>query len=547
MPLKHIAKTIIAVFIGVVFLVQPVLAQLSLDEIDNIARATTVLIAPDLTAPQVVTGQEGAEAGSGVLIARQINAKEPLTTEDPSTYHYYRYFVLTNSHVVGIDEDVRYGIRTVDGEVHPEGGSPDVEDKRIYVHKPEIHRFDEACKSRSANSCNADTDLAVLTFYSDNVYPVAAIGDPSGIFSGQKVQASGWPATVSRNSKRVRFPANGEIRKILPIGQRLEGNYNLETTIRFKHGASGGPVFNQKGELIGIYGKGQAADQQIGSSKNYAIDIGQFLTLQANPEYRQTFGIALPLLTASTERDPLAVSFGRKYQDIGDNMTAEERKKFAFSDILDDDPAKASIALLNDKYHCWKNYEGNHTGAGLTEIRGPFFGDFNGCLDRLNERIAASTADLIKPEEFEAFQRKVEALAVRVKQLKGRTSVPKVPSPTFPANQTSIESRDPIPASIISFDFRSPGPYSYCVEDIIQLHLGVENFRQRGRQGTCLPEIFTRYQSKGLTRDQARQLIEAANVYATTAFTGVKMYPLRGQRTRIAELFGFTYELDVKR
>jgi hypothetical protein len=50
-----------------------------------------------------------------------------------------------------------------------------------------------------------------------------------------------------------------------------------------------------------------------------------------------------------------------------------------------------------------------------------------------------------------------------------------------------------------------------------------------------------------LTRDQARQLIEAANTYATTAFAGVKMYPLRGQRIRIAELFGFIYELDVKK
>ena len=547
MSLKHIAKAIIAIFIGAIFLVKPVLAQLNLDEIDDIARATTVLIAPDLTAPQVAAGQESEEAGSGVLIARQIDAKKSLESKDPTTYQFYRYWVLTNSHVVGIDEDVRYGIRTADGEVHPEGGSPDLEksSRKTYVHKPEIYRFDEACKG-GANSCNAGTDLAVLTFYSDNIYPVAAIGNPSEIIPGQKLQASGWPATVSRNSKRVRFPANGEIRQILPSGQRLEGNYNLETTIRFKHGASGGPVFNQKGELIGIYGKGQAADQQIGSSKNYAIDVGQFLTLQSRPEYKQAFLIAPPLLTAPAERDPLVVSFGRKYQDIGDNMTAEERKKFAFSDILDDDPAKAAIVLLSDKYGCWKNYQGAHTGAGLPEARGAFAGDLNGCLDILQEYIAVTTADIVNLEGFKAFQAKVEALEKRVQKLKtGRSA--KAPTSDLAIasfSQPLSGSSELVPASIISFDFRSPGPYSYCVEDIIQLHLNATGVKERGRRATCLPEVFARYQSSGLTRDQARQLIEAANAYATTAFTGIKMYPLKGQRVRIAEFFGFMYEID---
>lgn len=548
MPLKHIAKIIVAVSIFAAFLVQPVLAQLNLSEIDNIARATTVLIAPDLTASQVATGQESAEAGSGVLIARQIDAKKSLA-QDPNTYQYYRYWVLTNSHVVGLDEDVRYGIRTADGEVHPEGGSPNLEksNSETYLHKPELYRFDQACPgSASNNSCNAGTDLAVLTFYSAKMYPVAAIGNPLEIAPEQKVQASGWPATISRDSKRIRFPANGEIRKILPIEQRLEGNYNLETTIRFKHGASGGPVFNQKGELIGIYGKGQAANEQIGSSKNYAIDIGQFLKLQESSEYKQAFAFAPPTLTAPTAIDPLAVSFGQKYQDIGDNMTAEERKNFAFSDILDDDPRKASIARLQNHYGCWKNYEGNHTGAGLTEVRGAFINDIYACLSSLTKQIEAPNADLVSREEFMVFQSKVEALAERVKQLKSiGTSAPSRPQqPDSVQSAASSRSSDLIPASLISFDFRSPGPYSYCLEDIIQLHLNAENFRQQGRRGTCLPEVFARHQNTGLTHDQAYQLIEAANTYATSAFAGVKMYPPRGQRIRIGELFGIKYELD---
>ncbi|MDL5051980.1 trypsin-like peptidase domain-containing protein [Oscillatoria laete-virens NRMC-F 0139] len=433
MLFKHIAKVIIAISIlAVFFLIQPVLAQFNLSEIDDIARATTVLIAPDLTASQVIAGQESSEAGSGVLIARQSDAKKSLIAKDSNIYKYYRYWVLTNSHVVGLDEDVRYGIRTADGKVHPEGGSPDLEEssKATYVHKPEIYRFDQTCFGEPTNnSCNTGTDLAILTFYSDKLYPIAAIGDPSQIVPAQKVQASGWPATINRNSKRVRFPANGEIRQILPIGQRLEGNYNLETTIRFKHGASGGPVFNYNGELIGIYGKGQAANEQIGSTKNYAIDIGQFLKLQTSPEYQQAFVSAPPLLTAPTTIDPLAISFGQNYRDIGDNMTAEERRNLAFSDLLDDDPRKVAITRLYNYYGCWTNYEGTHTGAGLTEVRGAFMYDMNNCLDRLNELGAASIiTDHVSAEEFKAFQGKVETLVQRIQALKARgVSVPSRP------------------------------------------------------------------------------------------------------------------------
>jgi hypothetical protein len=405
--MKHIAKAIIVVFILAAFHVQSVMAQ-SLSDLDDIARATTVLIGPDLTASQVATGQQRAEAGSGVLIARQIDAvKSALGGNTPGgPLQYYKYWVLTNSHVVDIDgDDVTYGIRTADGEVYPQNGS---------------YRFDQDCPSESTNGCNTGTDLAVLSFSSDEMYPVVAIGDPSKIGPGQIVQASGWPATVSRNSKLIRFPVNGEIRRILPVEQRLEGNYSLETTIRFKQGASGGPVFNGSGELIGIYGRGQAEDERIGSSRNYAIDIGQFLTLLNSPKYKQDFEFAPSLLAVPTKRDPLAVSFGRKYQDIGDNMTAEERRKFAFADILDDDPRKASITRLRDEYGCWRNYQGNYTGAGLTERRGEFVNDLYACLSSLEKRISASTANLVKLDELKEFQIKVEALAERVQKLKSR-------------------------------------------------------------------------------------------------------------------------------
>lgn len=404
-------------------------------EVYDIARATTVLIGADLSEGAVEAVDEAEDAGSGVIIARQSKPKNSLATGDSKSRLIYRYWVLTNAHVVEL-ENTRYGIRTADGEVYPEGNHPDEKGKG-YQHQPQIYRFGGNCSNVSQNAANqkdcfSGTDLAVLTFYSENKYPVAALGDPAAVKAAVKagkypgVVVSGWPMPKA-DGKRVRITQTGNVKQVLPLKQ-IAGNYTLVTTLRSKQGISGGPVFNQAGELIGIYGKGQKQDEEIGSGDNYAIDIGQFIALQSakgvneQKKYMAAFTPPPPILRALTPKDPQAASFGKKHARTGDNMTSEERKKLYLADLLPDDPRRSAISQLDRKFGCWLNYEDGTSGGGLLEDRGQFAQDLNGCLDKVNELIAASSANFITQEELEAFNQKIQALKVRVAKLSTSSS-----------------------------------------------------------------------------------------------------------------------------
>jgi S-layer homology domain len=96
----------------------------------------------------------------------------------------------------------------------------------------------------------------------------------------------------------------------------------------------------------------------------------------------------------------------------------------------------------------------------------------------------------------------------------------------------------------ISFAFKNAQAYSLCVEDILQLYIDRKNFQKNGRTSDCLPEIFQAYSEKGLSKNQALELLQAANVYATKDLS-IRMFPLQGQRSRIQQFFGFAYEIDA--
>jgi DNA-binding transcriptional MerR regulator len=96
----------------------------------------------------------------------------------------------------------------------------------------------------------------------------------------------------------------------------------------------------------------------------------------------------------------------------------------------------------------------------------------------------------------------------------------------------------------ISFAFKNAQAYSLCVEDILQLYIDRKNFQKNGRTSDCLPEIFQAYSETGLSKNQALELLQAANVYATKDLS-IRMFPLQGQRSRIQQFFGFAYEIDA--
>ena len=247
----------------------PALAKLSLEEINSVARQTTVLIAPGLT-DELVTELEANRhnplasnnnpdgiwnPGSGVIISRDGNI----------------YYVLTVSHNFKqryLEQNIPYGIRTSDGQVHL---VVDIDDGRQCPLQDELlikNLIRLGCYSLNVPSRLVGTDLAIVSFESSNDYPIASLGNAEQTNIGETVYISGWPdpekekeprtgkcrGQVTQRKRRLAWtPVTSKI-----VADKSENGYSLFYLDVTSPGMSGGPVFNGEGLVVGIHGRGSA-------------------------------------------------------------------------------------------------------------------------------------------------------------------------------------------------------------------------------------------------------------------------------------------------
>lgn len=142
--------------------------------------------------------------GSGVIIAKNNQ----------------NYTVLTNAHVVSNQE--AYYIQTSEGKTHQ-------------------------AKIISRGSSLEGNDLAVLEFQATENYQVVPLAVQPNLRPDQLVYAAGFP-----NETEVLSITTGKITLITV--KPFIGGYQIGYTNNIQSGMSGGPVLNQKGELIGVNG-----------------------------------------------------------------------------------------------------------------------------------------------------------------------------------------------------------------------------------------------------------------------------------------------------
>jgi internalin A len=166
-------------------------------EVNDIAKQITVMIG----------GLDGK--GSGVIIDKDGNTYTVLTA----------YHVIKNPGV--------YDIITYDGE------------------KYRIERSQNVGK----------LDLALVKFTSSKNYPIAKIADSRTVKEGETVHNSGFPIpSISNSQQRNYFFLTSQI---TARGRGENLGYDLFLSGSPRPGMSGGPILNDQGKVIGIYGKAE--------------------------------------------------------------------------------------------------------------------------------------------------------------------------------------------------------------------------------------------------------------------------------------------------
>jgi serine protease Do len=231
------------------------------EDINHVAQHVTVIIAEGLQEGDVEAKKE-FNPGSGFIVTKLGNT----------------YFVATNLHVA-LRPEATYGIRTYDGKVYfsANGTASSNLAKKGVASFPILH-FGKSGDDRKITGF----DLAVVGFQSDRDYPVAKVGLGS-MRQSDRAFVFGWPDPGDRSPRRTCRFSPGNLQNILNP-PNPDGGYGLLYSSETYKGMSGGPVFNDRGEIIGIHGRGKEANVPF----NQGIQVNA-LASEANKHRLQVF------------------------------------------------------------------------------------------------------------------------------------------------------------------------------------------------------------------------------------------------------------------
>ena len=130
-----------------------------------------------------------------------------------------------------------------------------------------------------------DTDRAIVEFRRAIEYKVSPISaDPAAV--GEPLRSARIPAGA-----QVWAVARGFVELLLP--KSLPQGYGLGYTNKVKIGMSGGPIFNAKGFLVGINGRGKYRDPDFGV---YAFeDVSEPTAELLEKMVKSTWGIPISI------------------------------------------------------------------------------------------------------------------------------------------------------------------------------------------------------------------------------------------------------------
>jgi hypothetical protein len=111
------------------------------------------------------------------------------------------------------------------------------------------------------------------------------------------------------------------------------------------------------------------------------------------------------------------------------------------TDVKPTDWAFQALQSLVERYGCIVGYPDKTYRGNRALSRYEFAAGVNACLDRINELLAAATADLVKKEDLIALQKLQEEFAAELAALRGRVDALAARTATLEKQQFSATTK----------------------------------------------------------------------------------------------------------
>uniref|UniRef100_UPI0036F36F25 iron uptake porin n=1 Tax=Kovacikia minuta TaxID=2931930 RepID=UPI0036F36F25 len=163
--------------------------------------------------------------------------------------------------------------------------------------------------------------------------------------------------------------------------------------------------------------------------------------VQESPQSVVT-SISDPLMTAEADAEPVANVGDLKQAAVElptgmDQVTSVSQ----LTDVKPTDWAFQALQSLVERYGCIVGYPDKTYRGNRALSRYEFAAGVNACLDRINELLAAATADLVKKEDLITVQKLQEEFAAELAALRGRIDALEVRTATLEKQQFSTTTK----------------------------------------------------------------------------------------------------------
>ncbi|MGI0494806.1 iron uptake porin [Alkalinema pantanalense CENA528] len=145
----------------------------------------------------------------------------------------------------------------------------------------------------------------------------------------------------------------------------------------------------------------------------------------------------------ATQKNSVSLSEVQSYSDSNNGVAAMSQVTSVsqLSDVKPTDWAFQALQSLVERYGCIAGYPDRTYRGNRAMTRYEFAAGLNACMDRVNELIAAATADLVKKEDLATLQKLQEEFAAELATLRGRVDALEAKTATLEKQQFSTTTK----------------------------------------------------------------------------------------------------------